>query len=554
MAMTGETFVPIFKYPKDAAEVWRRIAHAPSDGPHIREVVARIIEEVRTRGDAALIDAAARFDGLTLHLEDLRVDPAVLEESWRMLPSDLRAAMRLAKSRIEAFHKRQKHDSWEMEDKEGFRLAQKWMPMASAGLYIPGGRAAYPSSVLMNAIPAQAAGVQRIVAITPPQAEWTRNRGILGALHLCGITEVFLSGGAQGIAALAWGTETVPRVDKVVGPGNAYVAEAKRQLYGRIGIDSLAGPTDVMIIADSSAPASWIAADMIAQAEHDPEAQAIAVLIGRRDAPTIAAELQRQTQAAHRRMILEQSLARWGAIIEVTNEQAAIEIANRKAPEHLEILTTSNTAHAIADAVRHAGSIFVGKYAVEAIGDYMAGPNHVLPTGGTARSFSPLSVQDFLRMTQIIECGRRSIEAVGEAAALFADSEDLAGHAASIRIRLLKTPPKLEPPPKEPPPPPAKPGAKPSTKGPAPKAAAKSAAAKGKAPAAKPQPPAKKSSPPKPAPKVPVAKKPAAKPPAKKQAPATKKPAPAKTAPKKAAAKKPAPKKAATRKPVAKKK
>jgi histidinol dehydrogenase len=433
-----------------------------------------------------------------------------------MLPSDLRAAMRLAKSRIEAFHKRQKHDSWEMEDKEGFRLAQRWMPMASAGLYIPGGRAAYPSSVLMNAIPAQVAGVQRIVAITPPQAEWTRNRGILGALHLCGITEVFLSGGAQGIAALAWGTETVPRVDKVVGPGNAYVAEAKRQLYGRISIDSLAGPTDVMIIADSSAPAAWIAADMIAQAEHDPEAQSIAVLIGRRDAPTIAAELHRQTQAAHRRMILEQSLARWGAIIEVTNEQAAIEIANRKAPEHLEILTTANTARTIADAVRHAGSIFVGKYAVEAIGDYMAGPNHVLPTGGTARSFSPLSVQDFLRMTQIIECGRQSIEAVGEAAALFADSEDLAGHAASIRIRLLKTPPKLEPPPKEPPPPPpAKPGAKPPTKGPAPKAAAaKAAVPKGKAPAVKPPAPAKKSPQAKPAP---VAKKPAAKAPAKQK-------------------------------------
>jgi histidinol dehydrogenase len=551
MAMAGETFVPIFKYPKDAPEVWRRISHAPSDEPHIREVVARIIEDVRARGDAALIEAAARFDGLTLHTEDLRVDPAVLEESWKMLPSDLRAAMRLAKSRIEAFHKRQKHDSWEMEDKEGFRLAQKWMPMASAGLYIPGGRAAYPSSVLMNAIPAQAAGVQRIVAITPPQAEWTRNRGILGALHLCGITEVFLSGGAQGIAALAWGTETVPRVDKVVGPGNAYVAEAKRQLYGRISIDSLAGPTDVMIIADSSAPAAWIAADMIAQAEHDPEAQSIAVLIGRRDAPTIAAELQRQTQAAHRRMILEQSLARWGAIIEVTNEQAAIEIANRKAPEHLEILTTANTARTIADAVRHAGSIFVGKYAAEAIGDYMAGPNHVLPTGGTARSFSPLSVQDFLRMTQIIECGRHSIEAVGEAAALFADSEDLAGHAASIRIRLLKTPPKLEPPPKEPPPPPpVKAGAKPAAKAPAPKAipaktvVAKSAAAK---------PPAKKPAPAKPTTKTPAAKTPAKKsaPPAK---PATKKSAPAKTAPKKAAAKKPAPKKAATKKPLAKKK
>ncbi len=518
--MAVPSLVPVYRFPRDEQEVWRRIAHAPADDTRIREVVARIIEEVHARGDAALIDAAARFDGLTLHKEDLRVDPAMLEESWKQLPSDLRNAMKLAKSRIEAFHKRQKVESWQMEDKEGFLLAQRWMPMSSAGLYIPGGRAAYPSSVLMNAIPAQVAGVERIMAITPPQADWSRNRAILGALHLCGIKEVYLSGGAQAIAALAWGTETIPRVDKVVGPGNAYVAEAKRQLYGRISIDSLAGPTDVMIIAGHGARVAWIAADMIAQAEHDPEAQSIAVLIGRKDGKAVAAELESQIGGSRRRTILEQSLSRWGAIIEVPDEAAAIAIANAKAPEHLEILAKAHEARPIADQIRHAGSIFIGPYAVEAIGDYMAGPNHVLPTGGTARSFSALSVQDFVRMTQIIECTKRSIEEVGEQAALFADSEDLPGHAASIRIRLGKAPATSLPEPPPPPPPP-----KPI---PAHAVVSKITA---------------KEPPPKPA-----------KPTTKKKAEAKKaKPAPKKAAPKKAAAKKAAPKKPAAKKLAAKK-
>lgn len=426
--------IPILSYPRQKTEVLDRLAHAPTEDTTTREAVVRIVDDVRARGDAALLEATARFDGVQLKASQLRIAPSVLEDAWKDLPGDLRRTMRLAAKRIRAFHRHQVRESWSVRDDEGFRLAQRWMPLHSAGLYVPGGEAAYPSSVLMNAIPAQVAGVDRIVAVTPPLREGRTSTAALAALHLAGVDEVYQVGGAQAVAALAYGTETIPRVDKIVGPGNRFVAEAKRLLYGTISIDMVAGPSEVMILADDSAPLEYIAADMLAQAEHDEVAQAIAVLVGRRGGKELLREVERQTERAPRRAILEKSLPATGAIVQVATEKEALELVAIKAPEHLEIMTRN--ARKLAKKVRNAGSIFVGRHAVEAIGDYIAGPNHVLPTGGTARFFSPLSVQDFLKMTQIIECGPKGLRAVGEAAARFAECEGLDAHAESIRMRL----------------------------------------------------------------------------------------------------------------------
>ncbi|MDK2972814.1 MAG: histidinol dehydrogenase [Candidatus Sumerlaeota bacterium] len=426
--------IPVFTLPRDRSAIAERLAYNPTEDSATRKAVERIVADIRRGGDRALLKATHQFDGVRLAVSDLRIPETQLEEAWKALPASLRAAMRLAAKRIRAFHKRQLRKSWTMTDAQGFRLSQRWTPLQNVGLYVPGGAAAYPSSVLMNAIPAQVAGVERIVAVTPPAREGVFGSATLGALYLAGVTEVYQVGGAQAVAALAYGTETIPRVDKVVGPGNRYVAEAKRLLYGTISIDMVAGPSEVMILADASAPLEWIAADMLAQAEHDPAAQAVAVLIGRKDGKTLAREVARQVAAAPRRAILEKSLPACGAIIQVKSLDAAIELANEKAPEHLELLVEN--ARAAAKQIRHAGSIFIGRYSVEAIGDYIAGPNHVLPTGGTARFFSPLSVQDFLKLTQLIECGPKGIKAVGEQAAGFADAEGLDAHARSIRYRL----------------------------------------------------------------------------------------------------------------------
>jgi histidinol dehydrogenase len=432
--------IPIFRYPRDRKALAERLAYRPTDDPATRRAVQQIVEEVRRKGDKALLAATRRFDGVRLAAGDLRIDPTRLHQAWESLPRDLRRAMQTSARRIRAFHRHQARASWTIADREGFRLTQRWMPLESVGLYVPGGAAAYPSSVLMNAIPAQVAGVERIVAVTPPAREGVWSAATLGALHLAGVHEVYQVGGAQAVAALAFGTATIPRVDKVVGPGNRFVAEAKRLLYGTISIDMVAGPSEVLILADGDAPLEWIAADMLAQAEHDPAAQAIAVLVGRSDAKALAREVERQVARAPRRAILEQSLSTSGAIVLVANVDQAVALANEKAPEHLELLLRD--ARAVARRVRHAGSIFVGNHSVEAIGDYIAGPNHVLPTGGTARFFSPLSVQDFLKMTQIVECRPAGLKAVGPAAACFADAEGLDAHAQSIRLRLPSPRPK----------------------------------------------------------------------------------------------------------------
>lgn len=426
--------IPIYSYPRQKREVELRLAHDPVEDPATREAVQRIADDVHRRGDAAVIEATGRFDNVRLRPETMRLSPDALEEAWKSLPKDLRGAMHLAAKRIRAFHQRQLRPSWKMTDEAGFVLEQRWAPVDSAGVYVPGGIASYPSSVLMNVIPARVAGVERIVAVTPPAREGRHNAATLGAMHLAGVSEVYQVGGAQAIAALAYGTATIPRVDVVVGPGNRFVAEAKRLLFGNFRIDMIAGPSEVLVIADKSAPLEWIAADMLAQAEHDAGAQSIAVLVGRRDGKSLAKEIERQVAEAPRRGILERSLPECGAIVQVANLDLAVEIAEKKAPEHLELLVEK--PRPLARRIRHAGSIFLGRYSVEAIGDYIAGPNHVLPTGGTARFFSPLSVQDFLKMTQLIECRRKGLENVGPAAALFAEAEGLDAHAQSIRRRL----------------------------------------------------------------------------------------------------------------------
>ncbi|MEQ8819003.1 MAG: histidinol dehydrogenase [Sumerlaeia bacterium] len=430
----ARAMVPVYDFTTQQDDIWKKLLHQPTEDARTQQAVREIIDDVRRRGDEALLEFTSRFDDVELTAAGLRLAPEVLEDAWNSLPSDMRAALQTAADRIRAFHERQRRESWEMEDGAGFRLAQRWMPLATAGLYIPGGAAAYPSTVLMNAIPAQVAGVDRIVAVTPPQRTGKMNPATLGALHLLGVEEVYQIGGAQAVAALAFGTQSLPRVDIVVGPGNKYVAEAKRLLYGTIRIDMVAGPTEVLILADDSVPAEWIAADMIAQAEHDPDAQSVVVLIGRDDTEALAAELEQQAAQSPRQAVLRTSLENNGAVIVGANIEQALDITARKAPEHLELLLKD--ARDLVPRIRNAGSIFVGPHSVEAIGDYIAGPNHVLPTGGTARFFSPLSVQDFYKMTQVIECGPQGLAAMGPAAARLADAEGLDGHAQSIRRRL----------------------------------------------------------------------------------------------------------------------
>ncbi len=441
--MRSKFILPVFTYPRERAKIERLFASAHEASPRVLDAVREIIEQVQRRGDAALCELTRKFDGVALTPATLRLAPERLAEAWDRLPADLRRAMRLARRRIRVFHQRQRRLSWRLDDPLGLRMTQRWRPLGRVGVYVPGGLAAYPSTVLMNVIPAQVAGVPEIAAVTPPAREGIYNDATLGALHLCGVREVYQVGGAQAVAALALGTRTIPRVDKVVGPGNAYVAAAKRLLYGIIDIDSIAGPSEVLIIADETAPAAWIAADLLAQAEHSEDAQSLAVLIGKAGSPegvaALQAEVERAVSRSPRAAILRRSLRERGAIIPVADHNAAVEVARLKAPEHLEIATRH--AGILANKIPCAGSIFLGLHTPEPLGDYIAGPNHVLPTGGTARFASALSVDDFMRMTQIIESSARGLRKLGGAAITLAEAEGLQAHAESIRVRLVKETP-----------------------------------------------------------------------------------------------------------------
>ena len=395
--------------------------------------VAAILADVRARGDAALIDYTERFDRLHLAPGELRIGAAELAAAEAACPAETLAALRLAAERISDFHRRQKPEDLRYEDAAGMRLGHRWTALAAAGLYVPGGTAAYPSSVLMNALPAQIAGVERLVMVVPTP-DGRVNPLVLAAARIAGLEEIYRVGGAQAVAALAYGTETIAPVDKIVGPGNAYVAAAKRQVFGAVGIDLIAGPSEILVVADGANDPSWIAADLLSQAEHDTAAQAVLITDDADFAEAVARAAEVHLQALPRSEIAGASWEAHGAIIVVGSLDEAPGLVDRIAPEHLEIATEA--PEAFAERVRHAGAIFLGRHTPEAIGDYVAGPNHVLPTSRSARFSSGLSVLDFMKRTSIIGCGPGALASVGPAAVALARAEGLDAHALSVTIRL----------------------------------------------------------------------------------------------------------------------
>jgi len=395
--------------------------------------VAAILADVRARGDAALIDYTERFDRLHLAPGELRIGAAELAAAEAACPAETLAALRLAADRISDFHRRQKPEDLRYEDAAGMRLGHRWTALAAAGLYVPGGTAAYPSSVLMNALPAQIAGVERLVMVVPTP-DGRVNPLVLAAARIAGLEEIYRVGGAQAVAALAYGTETIAPVDKIVGPGNAYVAAAKRQVFGAVGIDLIAGPSEILVVADGANDPSWIAADLLSQAEHDTAAQAVLITDDADFAEAVARAAEVHLQALPRSEIAGASWEAHGAIIVVGSLDEAPGLVDRIAPEHLEIATEA--PEAFAERVRHAGAIFLGRHTPEAIGDYVAGPSHVLPTSRSARFSSGLSVLDFMKRTSVIGCGPGALASVGPAAVTLARAEGLDAHALSVTIRL----------------------------------------------------------------------------------------------------------------------
>ena len=399
----------------------------------VAQAAAAIIAEVRRGGDAALIDYSRRFDGVDLTPESLRVSAAEIASAGNACAGDVQQALRLAAARIEAYHRRQVPADALFTDETGAMLGWRWSPVASAGIYVPGGTASYPSSVLMNAIPARVAGVGRIVMVTPA------SRGsipplTLAAAKIAGVTEIYRIGGAQAVAALAYGTQSVPAVDKIVGPGNAYVAAAKRLVFGRVGIDSIAGPSEILVVADSANDPAWIAADLVSQAEHDASSQSILITDDAAFADAVAREVERQLNILPRREIAARSWENHGAIILVARLDDAAALIDRIAPEHLEIATAE--PRRLFAQVRHAGAVFLGRHTPEAIGDYVAGSNHVLPTSRTARFSSGLSVFDFLKRTSVLSCDADALAALAPAALALSEAEGLTAHRHSIAIRL----------------------------------------------------------------------------------------------------------------------
>ena len=399
----------------------------------VDRVVADIIATVRARGDAAVIDYTSRFDRQTLAADRLRVAAGEIDAATASIPRELAAALDLAAARIEAFHRAQMPRDLRMTDPIGMTMGMRWTPLDAVGLYVPGGKAAYPSSVLMNAVPARAAGVARI-AMCVPTPDGVLNPLVLAAARRAGVTEVYRVGGAQAIAALAYGTATIPPVDRIVGPGNAYVAEAKRQVFGRVGIDNIAGPSEVVVVADANNDPRHIAVDLLAQAEHDEAAQSILITDDAAFADAVVAALAAELPSLPRAAIAGASWEANGAVILVDDWGQAVALVDRLAPEHLQLMMPD--AEAVFARVRHAGAVFLGASCPEAVGDYVAGPNHVLPTGRTARFASGLSVFDFLKRTTFVSATRAALGEVGPAAVALAEAEGLGAHARSIGLRL----------------------------------------------------------------------------------------------------------------------
>ena len=396
-------------------------------------VVASIIEDVAKRGDAALIEYTRRFDSVDLAASDLRLTRGEIAEGAAAASPETLAALRLAAERIEDFHRRQMPPAIDYVDALGVRLAARWRPVAAAGLYVPGGTAAYPSSVLMNALPAKVAGVERLV-MTVPAPGGVLNPLVLAAASMVGIDEVYRVGGAQAVAALAYGTATIAPVDKIVGPGNAYVAAAKRRVFGLVGIDMIAGPSEILVVADRHNNPEWIAADLLSQAEHDAAAQAILMTDDDGFAGAVEAAVERHLMRLSRARTARASWQAHGAVLLVANWNEAAALIDRIAPEHLELAL--DEADGLAEQVHHAGAIFLGRYTPEAVGDYLGGPNHILPTARRARFASGLGVLDFLKRTSLLRCDEASLAALGPAAIRLAEAEGLDAHALSLSIRL----------------------------------------------------------------------------------------------------------------------
>ena len=401
----------------------------------VSSAVAQTIKDVRTHGDVTLAEMTQRFDGFDLNNAGWQIDAAQCKAAYDALEPDLRDALTLAAKRIEAYHMAQLPEDRDYRDSDNVRLGARWSAVDAAGVYVPGGRAAYPSSVLMNAIPAKVAGVERIVMVTPTPGGET-NQTVMAAAHLAGVDEIWRVGGAQAIAALAYGTERIRPVDVITGPGNAWVAEAKRQLYGVVGIDMVAGPSEIVVVADAQNDPEWIAADLLSQAEHDPTSQSILFTDNADFATQVASAVDAQIAMLPTGTVALASWTDFGAIIVVDNLEGAMPLVNRLAAEHLELAVDDDRAEKLFGLVRHAGSVFLGRMTPEAIGDYVAGPNHVLPTGRRARFASGLSVLDFMKRTSFIALDQHAINKIGPAAATLADAEGLPAHAASVRKRL----------------------------------------------------------------------------------------------------------------------
>ncbi|MGR3630795.1 MAG: histidinol dehydrogenase [Limimaricola soesokkakensis] len=403
------------------------------DSPDVDDAVAAIIADVRARGDLALVDYTSRFDRMALPVERLRFTSEEIEAECDKVSDEDRAALELAAERIRAYHARQMPEDQSWTDEAGAMLGWRWTPVSAAGLYVPGGLASYPSSVLMNAVPAKVAGVERL-AVTVPTPDGLANPLVLMACRIAGVDEIYRIGGAQAIAALAYGTESIAPVDKITGPGNAYVAAAKRRVFGRVGIDMIAGPSEILVIADADNDPDWIALDLLSQAEHDESAQSILITDDAGFADKVAAAVEARLETLERRAIAGASWRDFGAIVTVRDLDEAARLADRVAAEHLELCVAD--PEALADRISHAGAIFLGHWTPEAIGDYISGPNHVLPTARSARFSSGLSVMDFLKRTTLSKMTPEALAAIGPAGARLARAESLEAHGLSLTARL----------------------------------------------------------------------------------------------------------------------
>ncbi len=423
--------------PTFAADLQRRLHWSSEQDKAIGARVEEILQSVKTRGDAALLEYTARWDQVTASsVSQLELTQTELKAAYDSLPENLRQALTDAALRIKNYHEAQKKasgESWQYRDADGTLLGQKVTPLDRVGIYVPGGKATYPSSVLMNAIPAHVAGVGEIIMVVPTP-NGIKNAMVLAAAYVGGVTRAFTVGGAQAIAGLAYGTQTIPKVDKITGPGNAYVAEAKRQVFGLVGIDMIAGPSEILVLADGTTPADWVAMDLFSQAEHDELAQSILLSPDATYLDAVQASIDKLLPQMPRQDIIRKSLNDRGALIHTRSMQEACDISNQIAPEHLEV--SGQNPHQWEPYLKHAGAIFLGAYTSESLGDYCAGPNHVLPTSGTARFSSPLGVYDFQKRSSLIEVSKQGAKSLGAIAATLAHSEGLQGHARAAQMRL----------------------------------------------------------------------------------------------------------------------